>query len=234
MSTDAIISETLHSDHSLNLDVMFYAHNYNQFIFDWISAGVNSEDRVLDFGAGRGVFANMFAGEIEAVEIDESLHPHICQKTYRAMSETDGVFDLIYSVNVLEHIEDDVSVVGQFNEKLGAEGRLKIFVPAFDCLYSQMDKAVGHVRRYSKDGLVSLLETNGFRVTHCRYFDSIGFFMSLLYKSLRGNGRLSAANIALFDRFIFPFSLQLDGIGLNRFIGKNVLVDAVKVQNIPK
>jgi len=211
---------------------MSYAHNYNQFIFDWISAGINSEDRVLDFGAGRGLFANMFDREIEAVEIDGSLHPHICQKTYRAMSETDGVFDLIYSVNVLEHIKDDVSVVEQFNRKLGTGGRLKIFVPAFDCLYSRMDTAVGHVRRYRKDGLISLLEKNGFRVIHCRYFDSIGFFVSLLYKAFGGNGKLSASNIVLFDRFVFPFSLLLDRIGLNGFIGKNLLVDAVKVQDI--
>jgi len=64
-------------------------------------------------------------------------------------------FDTIVSFNVLEHIEDDASVIKKCAELLRAshangKKRLITFIPAHPWAYGVMDKAVGHYRRYNQ------------------------------------------------------------------------------------
>lgn len=64
-------------------------------------------------------------------------------------------FDTIVSFNVLEHIEDDTSVIKKCAELLRAshasgKKRLITFIPAHPWAYGAMDKAVGHYRRYNQ------------------------------------------------------------------------------------
>ena len=61
--------------------------------------------------------------------------------------------DYIYSLNVLEHIEDDVMALRQWYQKLKPGGRILVYVPAFQLLYSSMDRKVGHFRRYTRRAL---------------------------------------------------------------------------------
>src|SRR6185436_20936115 len=54
----------------------------------------------------------------------------------------DGSVDYLYTLNVLEHIEDDVAALQQLHRKLKPGGRVLIYVPAFQVLYSSMDRKV--------------------------------------------------------------------------------------------
>ena len=151
-----------------NLEVMKYATNYNDAIFNWISSA-GTCNKMLDFGAGVGEFCNRFRkDQIEAVEIDVTLHNSINCKVYKALSDISTLFCLIYSLNVLEHIEDDQSYVTQLSFYLESDGLVKILVPARGELYSAMDEKVGHYRRYSKGQLVMLFENSGYDVLECR------------------------------------------------------------------
>jgi len=138
----------------------------------------------------------------------------------------EGPFELVYSVNVLEHIEDESIVLKEIREKIQAvNGRVKIFVPARQELYSSMDEKVGHYRRYSRRQLIDLFEENGFVVTSCRYFDFIGYFASLVYKFIASSGDISAGGLVTYDRYIFPVSRLLDRL-FQRVIGKNLILEA--------
>ena len=85
--------------------------------------------------------------------------------------------DLILVLDVLEHVRDEAG----FLKELGTYTHAKepahclFTAPAFPCLFSNHDRAVNHERRYTRCGLVRLLEQNGFRVTRSGYF-----FISLL------------------------------------------------------
>jgi predicted SAM-dependent methyltransferase len=57
---------------------------------------------------------------------------------------------MIYSSNVLEHIEDDSRALNEMFAKLQINGKLAIYVPAFMFLFSDLDIKAGHFRRYSK------------------------------------------------------------------------------------
>ena len=54
-------------------------------------------------------------------------------------------------LHVLEHISDDIHELKSAMDKLNNNGYLVIMVPAHQNIYSNLDKAVGHYRRYEKE-----------------------------------------------------------------------------------
>jgi predicted SAM-dependent methyltransferase len=135
--------------------------------------------------------------------------------------------DQIYSINVLEHIEDDFSILKEFHRVLGDSGKLYLYLPAFPILYSRFDKKIGHFRRYKKDDLLKNLEEAGFQVKNICYRDSMGFFVALIFKILTRSDTVSKKSVAIYDKLIFPFSKLFDPI-LGMFFGKNIEAIAVK------
>ncbi|TWT18623.1 class I SAM-dependent methyltransferase [Luteimonas marina] len=80
----------------------------------------------------------------------------------------------IFTLDVLEHLPDDVAVLRQFHGALPPSGRVYIKVPALPWLYGPVDEASGHYRRYTKASLRKAVETAGFRVEKCRYMNLAG------------------------------------------------------------
>ena len=150
--------------------------------------------KILDFGAGKGEFADKVQDVFEncrvtALEPDQTLL-RCSEKVVRKFSLSeinDNSLDLIYSFNVLEHIENDTETLMLLYDKLIKGGKLVLYVPAFPCLYSEMDKKVGHWRRYTKKELIDKLQNVGFNVVACQYKDGIGWFASWFYKFYKNN-----------------------------------------------
>lgn len=220
-----------------NLDAMALAVRYNNTIYDWLRRDLADSDRLLEFGAGKGEYCNRFqsAGRhIQAVELDEQMHQVIACQAHARLADAesgdgdDNNFDLIYAVNVLEHIADDVTTVREFHKRLQPGGRVKIFVPARQELFSNMDRLVGHERRYHPANLRKLFSENGFTVRSCRYFDLLGYFATLVYKLTGGKGEVSPGSIRIYDALIFPLSRLADLLTGGRLIGKNLILEAVK------
>ena len=90
-----------------------------------------------------------------------------------------------YSINCLEHIEDDCGTLQELHTKLEPDSQLVIYVPALPMLFSSMDRRVGHVRRYTKKSLRSALEKSGYSISEIRYVDSLGVLVTLIFKILR-------------------------------------------------
>ena len=127
---------------------------------------------------------------------------------------------------MLEHIEDDLAALVELGRCLKSDGRLLLYVPAFDLLYSPMDARVGHFRRYRRRSLAEKLEQAGFRVDVARYADSLGFFATLVYKAVGdASGALDPRAVRTYDRWLFPLSRLLDR-ALGGLVGKNLLVVA--------
>lgn len=75
-----------------------------------------------------------------------------------------GRFDALMCGEVLEHLVDDASAVEGFGRVLRRGGVCIITVPAHPGLWSCCDEYAGHHRRYTREGLVNLFESQGFRV----------------------------------------------------------------------
>ncbi len=221
-----------------NLEIMAEAVNYNQFLTELILEHAQDDDLILDFGAGIGTFAERVKQHnltVHAVETDASQAEIIQQKKIRAYRDIDEVadetIDYIYSLNVLEHIEDDQAICQQLFNKLKPGGRILIYVPAMQVLFSSMDKKVCHYRRYSRQRLGEIAENAGFTIECINYADSAGFFATLAYKWFGNDqGDINLKALVTYDRLVFPISQLLDKF-TSKLFGKNVYLLATRPEN---
>ncbi len=229
MSQAKQTTEKVEYNGSDNLAIMSHAVNYNSGLYNWIASDIRPGEAILDFGAGNGEYANRFPlGSVDAAEIDPDLLPLIKQPIFTDISQITKAYDLIYTINVLEHIEHHGVIVKELFAKLKPGGRIKVFVPARQEIFSNMDEHVGHYRRYDKKMVRQILEEAGFRVTYCQYYDFAGYFISLIYKWLGKDGRITKESIVFYDRLIFPVSRLFDKLTVGQVIGKNVMAEAIR------
>jgi SAM-dependent methyltransferase len=80
----------------------------------------------------------------------------------------DDSLDLVMAFDLLEHLHDDDAAVAEVHRVLKPGGTYLVAVPADPKLWSSHDEAVDHVRRYTRDGLLSLLERGGFEIKDVR------------------------------------------------------------------
>ena len=73
----------------------------------------------------------------------------------------DATFDYLLAFEVLEHIEPDLEVLRGWMRHLKPGGRVLISVPAHQRKFGRSDELVGHVRRYEKIALRTLLAKAG-------------------------------------------------------------------------
>lgn len=220
---------------SENLEVMDGAVNYNTYLSRLIRAYALATDRILDFGAGIGTFSHPLKRDgfdVSCVESDPKQLQRITENGVPGFSDLaavpDETYDYIFTLNVLEHIEDDQATLRDLARKLKSGGRLLIYVPAFQVLFSSMDRAVGHYRRYRLGGLSEHVSAAGFEIKQARYVDSVGFIAALVFKYIGSkDGSLNRKAVILFDRLVFPVSLLLD-LATQKLFGKNLLIVAVR------
>ena len=99
-------------------------------------------------------------------------------------SEFIGAYDILVLYDVLEHIPEPNSFIASLLRHLKAGGLLLVNVPAVPLLYSNYDRAVGHVKRYDKKMLAREFQNFDLEVIDLRYW---GFLLVpvLLLRRLR-------------------------------------------------
>lgn len=115
-----------------------------------------------------------------------------CYDIHQRNPELRGRFDLVVLFDVLEHIENESEFLQAVRFHLASSGTLLLNVPAHEKLYSDYDRAAGHVRRYSASQLAEVAERNGFAVRACTYWGLPLLPLLLLRKAMkldRTNGR---------------------------------------------
>lgn len=222
-----------YSGKEILMDTEVYLSNYNKWTISLLTEGYENtpESKVLDFGSGTGILSKIFSTRFHklpmAVEIDENLRKISKKKGLKVFSSIEEIsdsFDLIFSSNVLEHIDDDRSAIESLLVKLKSGGLISLYLPAFDMLWTSMDDSVGHYRRYNKKILLNLIDGLAVEVIHIRYIDPIGFFVTLLYKFIGNkNGSADKKYLKFYDRYLVRFS-RLMNILTGRFFGKNILL----------
>lgn len=144
--------------------------------------------KIMDFGCGTGGLTQALGqfGPIEGVDFSEEALAY-CQKrglkNTRLIQSADEVeaenYDLVGSFDVLEHIEDDQSVIEALHRSLKPGGVLMVTVPALKVLWGGEDVVSHHVRRYTRSEVKAKIQRAGFEVIQASYFNSLLFPMIL-------------------------------------------------------
>jgi len=218
------------------------AVNYHQWLFDLTKPYLG--EFVLEFGTGRGVMTNYVAGtksKIYSADINHDsvynydglikkgveldIFDFIKSDFYEYYSGKN--IDTIINFNVLEHIEDDEKLIKDMSDLLIKNGKLLLFVPAFQLLYGNMDKQAGHYKRYRRDELVKLFSKYSLRVISSDYINPIGFFGWYYTNKIKKVDDLNSnevnSNIAIFDKYILKYSRMLQPI-TRRFFGQSLFL----------
>jgi SAM-dependent methyltransferase len=215
-----------------NLEVMQSAVNYNQYLYKLVDNERKSFQkkniRILDFGAGIGTYADILKDRgvsVDCIEIDPNGVKVLTEKgytVYKSAKEIKQKYDIVYSFNVLEHVEDDCGLLGDMKQCINDNGSIVIFVPAFMLIFTKLDVLVEHLRRYRKSDLRRIGKENGLSIKTLKYCDPVGFGLAFIYRFVGGSGNLNPKTIWIFDRILFPISTVLEKV-CRYFFGKNVL-----------
>ena len=130
-------------------------------------------------------------------------------------------FDCILYMDVLEHIHEDRDQIDSAAEVVRGGGHIIILSPAHQWLFSEFDKSIGHLRRYNKQLLRSLMPSGWLQVK-LAYLDSVGALLSLANALALRQAMPSPWQIALWDRFCIPLSTIIDSL-LRQKCGKSIL-----------
>ncbi len=215
------------------LESIAIASNYNNYLKEIFFLNLEKNDNILDFGAGYGIITKMLDDlgfNVKAVEKNKKAIQELSKKgieTFTKIGDIKNSIDCIISLNVLEHIEDDNAVIADFYNLLPKGGKLLLYLPASNIVWTDLDNKVNHKRRYQKKDLKKLLISNSFQIKQLYFVDFIGWVVLLTSKILRINLNFEKRSIKFYDKYIFKSFKFLD-IFTKNIIGKNLFVIAIK------
>lgn len=83
-----------------------------------------------------------------------------------------GAVGAVTSMDVVEHLDDDIVGLREYNRVLRPGGLVLLTVPAYQSLWSEHDVRAAHRRRYRTRGLIASVEAAGFVVDRTTHFNS--------------------------------------------------------------
>jgi glycosyltransferase involved in cell wall biosynthesis len=223
----AIVEETLSKMNALE--------TFNRHLFETIRPWLG--ERILEVGAGTGNITRFMLNRAEVSAAD--INPDSIERLREEFAHFDGfaaetwdvsepapagiegkTWDTVVCLNVLEHIEDDVRALRNMRERLEPNGRLVLLVPAHQALYSELDRGLGHFRRYEEAGLKAILQEAGFVVDETLQFNLLGMLGWFVNGRLLGRERLPVAQLGMYEmvahvalpverRLTLPFGLSI-------------------------
>jgi SAM-dependent methyltransferase len=169
--------------------------------------GLPRPARILDAGCGSG--RNMVElaryGAVTGVELSDT---SIALARERGIGEVvagsvlempfaDASFDLAVTLDVIEHLEDDLAALRELRRAL------LVTVPAYQWLWSGHDEINHHHRRYTRRSLQRVAEQAGWTQVRTTYFNSLLLPMAIVLRVLDRVNRAKTTESSL-DLWIPP------------------------------
>lgn len=217
------------------LESMSQAKFYNKWSLEKFKKFLNG--KIIEVGCGIGNFTSTLSqyGEVVGIDIEKKFvkknsdarikvgYGDIEKGEYFFRNTT---FDTAVCINVLEHIQDDKKALKNLYLLLNKEGYLILMVPIHDFLYGEIDKNIGHLRRYNPNILKSELQNLGFTIVKSRILNFLGAIGWFVAGRILKEKQVDEGKIKLFN-LIAPFLLVLENI-TEPPIGTSVLIVARK------
>jgi SAM-dependent methyltransferase len=129
--------------------------------------------RTLDVGSADAPSVDWMRGAQQHVSLDlfpDGLRPgEGVVGSATDLPFADETFDVVSAFDVVEHCADDARAVAELRRVLSPGGRMLLSVPAYQWAWSDHDVRAGHHRRYTRPGIVRLVESSGMHVLRATY-----------------------------------------------------------------
>jgi SAM-dependent methyltransferase len=175
---------------------------------------------LLEVGAGLGEFAAQVTGVERHVvtDVDAGAVASMAARFADRPAVEARVLDLagdlgaqvgdpvqtVLAINVLEHIEDDAEALRRMTALTRPGGRVVIWVPGYQQLYGEFDRAVGHVRRYTPATLRDAFERADLQPLDVKPVNLLGGIAWWLTVRRGGVGGQRPRLVRIYDRLVVP------------------------------
>ena len=174
--------------------------------------------KVLDIGCSSGVFLkelkemgfdekNLFGIDISEVAIENAKQNGL-ENTFVMDAQNitlNEKFDIIIASDCLEHLENDKKAVKNWNDLLKIGGKMFVFVPAFQSLWSYHDVVNMHFRRYTKTELKSRLQAENLEIIKSSYWNFFLFLPVYLFRLISSSvqkNKTGESDISIGNSFV--------------------------------
>lgn len=120
-------------------------------------------------------------------------------------------FDTVVCLNVLEHVRDPLTALRNIHSALAPGGRVVLYVPQGQELYSTLDEVLGHRCRYSKEMLTGELRETGFELESMRDFNRFAIPGWILNGKILKRRYFSRSQLKVFNMLV-PAIRRIDGL----------------------
>lgn len=193
------------------LESMSQASFYNNWILCKFEKYL--KDEILEVGCGIGNFTHTLSkyGKVTAIDIDQKLvetlkkdndsninagYGNIEKGEYFFSKKT---FDTIVCLNVLEHIKNDTKALENMFKLLKTEGKLILLVPIHKFLYGEIDRSIGHFRRYDPKELLKKIHDFMYSVDSFQKLNFLGALGWFIAGKILKNKKITKDKIKLFN-----------------------------------
>ena len=193
------------------------ASGFNRWMLNQFKGFIGG--RVLEAGCGIGNFTEQLLDRQRLICADlDPYYTEVIARRYSHLSNVrtarmdlsdpahfqplaDEKPDTVISLNVVEHIEDDLAALKNYHDVLTPGGHAIILVPAHQWLFTEADRTLGHHRRYTRALLSERMKQAGFEVLQTREFNRLGVLGWYVSGKL-GRRDLSPGQMKLFNRLV--------------------------------
>jgi glycosyltransferase involved in cell wall biosynthesis len=228
---DDVYAEDEYGSHILHS--LERAQRFNRWMAESIAPYVGA--RVLEIGAGIGNITTWLLPRDFYLASD--INPHYLHylrnfalgKPYLQVDRIDleeeecfapwqGKFDTVVCLNVLEHVRDPLLSLRNMASALEPGGRLVLYVPQGQHLYSSLDEVLGHRCRYNREMLAEELRATGFEIETFRDFNHFAIPGWWLNGKVLERRNFSRSQLKVFNMLV-PIIRRIDPLVPGRGLG---------------
>jgi SAM-dependent methyltransferase len=202
------------------LEILTVSKNYNKWLVSHFLHYLQGV--VLEVGSGMGTLAGYFdRPEVKEIILSD-YSPEMVRRLserfsadskYRAqqidvlaMSEGGiggiGLVDRVISINMLEHVEDDILAFKNMVSVLKPGGMLLLMAPALPWIHGTLDDMAGHSRRYYREDLIRFALQEELHPIQAYYVNILGVLTWFLAGKVFRSKAFSAPACRILDKVV--------------------------------
>jgi SAM-dependent methyltransferase len=158
-------------------------NNYPEKLYRYLFKNfIKTPGKILDVGCGKGVslyFFNKFGMETYGIDKREEEQEHFhfrgCDIEKEGIPFEDGVFDVVYSKSVIEHVLNTENFLQEILRVLKPGGMFICLTPDWRSQMKNFWDDYTHVKAFTRKSLRDALIINGFNSADCDLFYQLPF-----------------------------------------------------------